>query len=264
MQAPVGFRIIASGSEFEARVEEVVLSIHRVRSRPTPSWPSRPGAGRGAGGGGRHGAERRSAVAPGGHGRGRLVPGHEAEHAERLRAEGVRVGDGHVAAPIPGGRNNGVRPQCCVYCTSRRKRATEPRLSSLKPGRGTSARRTVWRRVPRANGRGSAPACARRSRRRCLAAVLGQHDHVPDRGVEPVVLTRPMPISSPSSSRAVTFQVDASARSRAASSRSGSDQPAAARSARYSAGASRSPSAYLTGTQDPPGAGPPRPPPRPT
>lgn len=33
---------------------------------------------------------------------GRLVPGHEAEHARRLRAEGVRVVDGHVvplAAP---------------------------------------------------------------------------------------------------------------------------------------------------------------------
>jgi methylated-DNA-protein-cysteine methyltransferase-like protein len=29
---------------------------------------------------------------------GRLVPGHEAEHARRLRAEGVRVADGHVRA----------------------------------------------------------------------------------------------------------------------------------------------------------------------
>ena len=27
---------------------------------------------------------------------GRLVPGHEAEHARRLRAEGVRVTDSHV------------------------------------------------------------------------------------------------------------------------------------------------------------------------
>jgi methylated-DNA-protein-cysteine methyltransferase-like protein len=27
---------------------------------------------------------------------GRLVPGHEAEHARRLRAEGVEVRDGHV------------------------------------------------------------------------------------------------------------------------------------------------------------------------
>jgi methylated-DNA-protein-cysteine methyltransferase-like protein len=30
---------------------------------------------------------------------GRLVPGHEAEQAERLRAEGVMVGGGRVAAP---------------------------------------------------------------------------------------------------------------------------------------------------------------------
>jgi methylated-DNA-protein-cysteine methyltransferase-like protein len=29
---------------------------------------------------------------------GRLVPGHEATHAARLRAEGVEVVDGHVAA----------------------------------------------------------------------------------------------------------------------------------------------------------------------
>ena len=30
---------------------------------------------------------------------GRLVPGHEAEHARRLRAEGVEVADGHVVVP---------------------------------------------------------------------------------------------------------------------------------------------------------------------
>jgi methylated-DNA-protein-cysteine methyltransferase related protein len=29
---------------------------------------------------------------------GRLVPGHEVEHAARLRAEGVEVSDGHVVA----------------------------------------------------------------------------------------------------------------------------------------------------------------------
>jgi methylated-DNA-protein-cysteine methyltransferase-like protein len=29
---------------------------------------------------------------------GRLVPGHEAEHASRLRAEGVEVSDGHVVS----------------------------------------------------------------------------------------------------------------------------------------------------------------------
>ena len=30
---------------------------------------------------------------------GRLVPGHEVEHAKRLRAEGVEVSDGHVVVP---------------------------------------------------------------------------------------------------------------------------------------------------------------------
>ena len=30
---------------------------------------------------------------------GRLVPGHEVEHARRLRAEGVEVRDGHVVRP---------------------------------------------------------------------------------------------------------------------------------------------------------------------
>ena len=30
---------------------------------------------------------------------GRLVPGHEAEHARRLRAEGHHVADGHVHVP---------------------------------------------------------------------------------------------------------------------------------------------------------------------
>lgn len=35
---------------------------------------------------------------------GRLVPGHEAEHARRLRAEGVAVADGHVVASADDGR----------------------------------------------------------------------------------------------------------------------------------------------------------------
>ncbi len=34
---------------------------------------------------------------------GRLVPGHEDEHARRLRAEGVAVADGHVV--VPGGHH---------------------------------------------------------------------------------------------------------------------------------------------------------------
>lgn len=32
---------------------------------------------------------------------GRLVPGHEAEHAQRLRAEGIAVIDGRVSASPP-------------------------------------------------------------------------------------------------------------------------------------------------------------------
>ncbi|HEX6568606.1 MAG TPA: MGMT family protein, partial [Acidimicrobiales bacterium] len=34
---------------------------------------------------------------------GRLVPGHENEHARRLRAEGVAVADGHVVVAPDGG-----------------------------------------------------------------------------------------------------------------------------------------------------------------
>lgn len=33
---------------------------------------------------------------------GRLVPGHEPEHARRLRAEGVAVADGHVVGAADG------------------------------------------------------------------------------------------------------------------------------------------------------------------
>jgi alkylated DNA nucleotide flippase Atl1 len=34
---------------------------------------------------------------------GRLVPGHEDDHARRLRAEGVATADGHVVVPTEGG-----------------------------------------------------------------------------------------------------------------------------------------------------------------
>jgi methylated-DNA-protein-cysteine methyltransferase-like protein len=34
---------------------------------------------------------------------GRLVPGHEDEHARRLRAEGVATRDGHVVVSVDGG-----------------------------------------------------------------------------------------------------------------------------------------------------------------
>ncbi|HLM63903.1 MAG TPA: MGMT family protein [Acidimicrobiales bacterium] len=41
---------------------------------------------------------------------GRLVPGHEATHAERLRAEGVEVVDGRVVAAVPSSRPTPRRP----------------------------------------------------------------------------------------------------------------------------------------------------------
>ncbi len=191
MQAPVGFRIIASGSEFEARVEEVVLSIP-PGAVAAYSVGGRAGRalGRGAGGGGRHGAERRPAVAPGGHGRRPPGPGPRGR-ARRAPPRGGRAGARRPrrrSDPLVG-RNNGVRPQCCVYCTSRRKRATEPRLSSLKPaaryigapyGVATSASERASAAVRQHALEDRAPDAP--------AAVLGQHDHVPDRGVEPVVL----------------------------------------------------------------------------
>lgn len=102
MQVPVGFRVIAAGSEFEARVEEVVLSIPAgavAAYSEVAVRAGRPGAARAVGAvmARSDGLPWHRVVTVDG----RLVPGHEAEHAERLRAEGVRVRDGHVAAPVP-------------------------------------------------------------------------------------------------------------------------------------------------------------------
>ena len=102
MQAPVGFRVIASGSEFEARVEEVVRSIPEgavVAYSAVAEIAGRPGAARAVGSvmARSDGLPWHRVVTVAG----RLVPGHETEHAERLRAEGVRVRAGHVAQPIP-------------------------------------------------------------------------------------------------------------------------------------------------------------------
>ena len=104
MQAPVGFRIIAAGSEFEARVEEVVLSIPPgavAAYSAVAERAGRPGAARAVGSvmARSDGLPWHRVVTVAG----RLVPGHEREHAERLRAEGVRVRDDHVASPIPWG-----------------------------------------------------------------------------------------------------------------------------------------------------------------
>ncbi len=100
---PVGFRVVGAVTPFERRVERMVRRIPpgRVASYGrVAEWVGRPEAPRAVG--------RVMANCDGGlpwhrvvTAAGRLVPNHEAEHAERLRAEGVRVANGHVAAPVP-------------------------------------------------------------------------------------------------------------------------------------------------------------------
>jgi len=100
---PVGFRVVSPATAFERRVERVVRRIPagRVASYGrVAGWVGQPDGARAVGGvmarsGGGVPWHRVVTAA------GRLVPGHEAEHAERLRAEGVRVVRGHVADPIP-------------------------------------------------------------------------------------------------------------------------------------------------------------------
>jgi methylated-DNA-protein-cysteine methyltransferase related protein len=100
---PVGFRIVGAVSPFERRVERMVRRIpagHVASYGRVAEWVGRPEAPRAVG--------RVMANCDGAlpwhrvvSAAGRLVPGHEAEHAERLRGEGVRVAGGHVAGPIP-------------------------------------------------------------------------------------------------------------------------------------------------------------------
>jgi O-6-methylguanine DNA methyltransferase len=100
---PIGFRVVTPPTPFERRVEALVRRIPagRVASYGrVADWVGRPEAARAVG--------RVMAQSDGAlpwhrvvTAAGRLVPGHEAEHAERLRAEGVRVASGHVAGPIP-------------------------------------------------------------------------------------------------------------------------------------------------------------------
>jgi methylated-DNA-protein-cysteine methyltransferase-like protein len=100
---PVGFRVVGAVTPFERRVERMVRRIPpgRVASYGrVAEWVGRPEAPRAVG--------RVMANCDGAMpwhrvvtAAGRLVPNHEAEHAERLRAEGVRVAEGHIADPIP-------------------------------------------------------------------------------------------------------------------------------------------------------------------
>jgi O-6-methylguanine DNA methyltransferase len=100
---PVGFRVVGAVTPFERRVERMVRRIPagRVASYGrVAEWVGKPEAPRAVG--------RVMANCDGAlpwhrvvNSVGRLVPGHEAEHAERLRSEGVRVADGHVVSPVP-------------------------------------------------------------------------------------------------------------------------------------------------------------------
>lgn len=100
---PVGFRIVGAVTPFERRVERMVRRIPAgtvASYGRVAQWVGRPEAPRAVG--------RVMANSDGAlpwhrvvNSAGRLVPGHETEHAERLRAEGVRVEAGRVATPVP-------------------------------------------------------------------------------------------------------------------------------------------------------------------
>jgi methylated-DNA-protein-cysteine methyltransferase-like protein len=95
-------------TEFAARVREVVKALPRgdvVTYGEVAALAGKPGAARGVGailaGGGDDGLPWWRVV----NSKGRLVPGHEVEHAGRLRAEGVAVDDGFVRfSPVRRGR----------------------------------------------------------------------------------------------------------------------------------------------------------------
>jgi methylated-DNA-protein-cysteine methyltransferase-like protein len=103
MDLPVGLRVVATPTDFEHAVADVVRSIPagRVASYgQIADWVGRPAGARAVGG-----ALARSSVDMPAHrvvnAAGRLAPGWEAGQAELLRIEGVRVWRGHVAEPIP-------------------------------------------------------------------------------------------------------------------------------------------------------------------
>jgi methylated-DNA-protein-cysteine methyltransferase-like protein len=89
--------------DFRTRVEAVVAGLRRgevVSYGDVAAEAGFPGAARAVGAvlanpsPGRHLPWWRVVTAAG-----RLVPGHEAEHARRLKAEGVEIRDGRVARP---------------------------------------------------------------------------------------------------------------------------------------------------------------------
>lgn len=100
---PIGFRLAEGATSFERAVEAVVRAIPagRVASYGrVAEWVGRPEGARAVGrvmAMGLDGVPWHRVVTAGG----RLVPNHEAEHAARLRAEEVRIANGHVTEPIP-------------------------------------------------------------------------------------------------------------------------------------------------------------------
>jgi methylated-DNA-protein-cysteine methyltransferase related protein len=100
---PLGFRVVTPPTVFERRVQRMVRRIPAgtvASYGRVAEWVGKPEAPRAVG--------RVMANCDGElpwhrvvSSVGRLVPGHEADHAERLRSEGVRVAGGHVADPIP-------------------------------------------------------------------------------------------------------------------------------------------------------------------
>jgi methylated-DNA-protein-cysteine methyltransferase related protein len=101
-ELPAGFRVVTPPTAFERRVERMVRRIPAgsvASYGRVAGWVDAPDAARAVGG-----VMARSDGVPWHRvvtAAGRLVPNHEAEHAERLRSEGVRVARGHVAEPIP-------------------------------------------------------------------------------------------------------------------------------------------------------------------
>jgi methylated-DNA-protein-cysteine methyltransferase related protein len=100
---PVGFRVVAAATPFARRVETCVRRIppgRVVSYGRVAGWVGRPDGARAVGrvmAQGLDGVPWHRVVTA----TGRLVPGHEREHALLLRAEGVRVRGCHVADPIP-------------------------------------------------------------------------------------------------------------------------------------------------------------------